>query len=332
MSARRVFRPLFIGAAASVLLGSAALCSAATISPLSLVPEDAATVGMVRFSILRASPLAEDLFSRTDHMTVDGDAARFMKEAGVDPKRDLDSVLLCFSPTPRASNSDVLVVFEGRFDVDRLVSAVENRGGVRKTTPQGVYFELPEKDGRDHDREGDRPGAVAFVDRHLVLAGPEKSVEAALSRLAAGGSRFAATPLGRSAEKIDKRAAAWVVADPSRAWSGRREDHGGGAPAGVLAAFRTVSLLSMSARLSGDALEFEAAGVAPDEDTRDLLEDTLRGLTAAWRIAVQDKRPDLVPVIRKFEVRHRDKEVSISGSIPGSLLRELADRSRSHST
>jgi hypothetical protein len=328
MNARRRL-PLFSVATGAICF-CAALASAAPASPLSLVPEDAATVGMVRFSALRESPLAEDLFARADHMTVDGNAARFMKEAGLDPKRDLDLVLFSFVPTEPASNSNVLVVFEGRFDVDRLAAAAEDHGAVRKETPQGAYFELRERCCEDrHEEKPERHGAVAFVNRHFALAGP---VEAGLARLAAGGSHFAATPLGRAAEKIDKSTAAWIVADPSRAALRHREDHGQGAAAGVLAAFRTVSLVSISARLSGDALEFQAAGVAPDQDTRDLLEDTLRGLTAAWRIAVEDKYPDLVPVIRKFEVRHRNNEVSISGSIPGSLLRELADRSRPHAT
>jgi hypothetical protein len=43
-------------------------------------------------------------------------------------------------------------------------------------------------------------------------------------------------------------------------------------------------------------------------------------------MAVQDKSPELVPVIRKFKVESDGDAVSISGSLPGTFLRSLESK------
>ena len=42
-------------------------------------------------------------------------------------------------------------------------------------------------------------------------------------------------------------------------------------------------------------------------ETRELLEDALKGLLATWRLTVQEKAPELIPMIRRFEV-DRDRQ------------------------
>jgi hypothetical protein len=41
-------------------------------------------------------------------------------------------------------------------------------------------------------------------------------------------------------------------------------------------------------------------------------------------MAVQEKQPDLVPVLRAFKVTQRNDSVTLSGTLPGPILRELA--------
>ena len=43
-----------------------------------------------------------------------------------------------------------------------------------------------------------------------------------------------------------------------------------------------------------------------------------------WRMAVQEKQPDLVPVLRAFKVTQGADSVTISGTLPGSVIREVA--------
>src|SRR5207253_5229827 len=75
-------------------------------------------------------------------------------------------------------------------------------------------------------------------------------------------------------------------------------------PASALAsALKSLSTVAIWATDTGDSLKLGGFGISRDAETLQLLEDTLRGLLAAMRLAVQDKSPELVPVLRKFEDR-----------------------------
>jgi hypothetical protein len=300
---------------------------------LSLVPADAATVAVVRLSDLRESPIAAKLFANADKMTVDGDAARFLEEAQLNPKKDVDTVVVASKP---GAGAPALALFEGRFDTERLAGAAVLRGAVKKTTPAGDYYLLPEK----HSGENERPAAVAFVSSSLVIAGSEATVAQALADRQAGGTSFASgSGLGRELKRVDRSSTVWALVDvngyPSFARQRARAQASGesnGEPAvAMMGAMKSVSIVAVQATTRGDGLEISASGVARDAETRQLLEDSLRGLMAMWRLAVEDKSPELVSVIRKFSVSSEGDAVSIHGTLSGSALRALSQKKR-HST
>lgn len=320
----------------STFLTAAAPAATRTEDVLSLVPADAASVAVVRFNELRSSPLAARLFSEADHVTVGGDAARFLAEARLSPKEDVDTAAFAATPRSGAAEASVLALFEGRFDPDRLSAAAETRGAVRKSTPAGAYYLLPEKkDSAEGDCE--RPGAVAFVSRHLVIAGTESAVAGALASAAAGGTSFAGgTGLGRELHRIDRGSSAWALIDLARHPFGRVEsgrtyadrENGGGPATALLGAMKSVSFFAFEATARGDALELSATGLSNDEETRQLLEDSIRGVLAMWRLAAQEKSPELVPVLRSFKVHSDSEGVTVAGTLPGSVLRTLTERAR----
>ena len=311
----------------------AASASRSTADLLSLIPPDAATVAVVRFSDLRESPLAAKLFASADRMATDGDAARFLEEAQLNPKKDVDVVVVAARPSGGTGNSPALALFEGRFDTERLSSAVAARGGLRKSSPGGDYYQLPEK----HTSTGERTAAVAFVSSNLVIAGTESAVVQALSDRQAGGTSFVSgAGLGRELKRVDPGASFWVLVDVNRypaAMRGRARTEsrgeGGHEPeAAMMGAMKSVSLVAVQASTRGDGLELTAAGVARDADSRQLLEDSLRGLMAMWRLAVEDKSPELVSVIRQFSVTSDADTVSIHGTLSGTAIRALMAKKR----
>src|SRR5512140_2499220 len=92
---------------------------------LSLIPNDAVTVGVVRLADMRTSPLSSMLFQQTDKVTTNGDAERFLTEAGLQPSKDVDVVVVATSPrTNLGAEANVLVAAEGRFNVDRITNAL----------------------------------------------------------------------------------------------------------------------------------------------------------------------------------------------------------------
>jgi hypothetical protein len=339
----------------AVLSSAAALVFASALAPpasarsgsddaLALVPSDAASVGVIHVGDLRSSPLAARVFSDTDKLTVDGDAAHFLSEARLNPKEDVDTVVAAGSPKG-AGGSDGwgLVLFEGRFDPAALSAAIAARGATLKSTPAGDYFLLPDKGRHASNHE---QGAIAFASAHLVVAGNESSVVAALARRRAGGTAFrAGAGLGRHLSRIDSGASAWALVDVTRLSMGQRSksDHASGtiddkefdvkAPSGhddaamsLVSSMKSVSLLALQATAKGDALKLSATGLVSDDETAGLMEDALRGVLAAWRLAAQEKSPDTVAVLRKFTVSRDKTTVSISGTLPGTAVRALAEK------
>ena len=300
-------------------------------------------MGVIHVADLRSSPLAARLFSDTDKLTVDGDAQHFLDEARLNPKEDVDTVVAAGSPKG-AGGSDGwgLVLFEGRFDPAALSAAIAARGAVLKSTPAGDYFLLPDKGANASRHE---QGAIAFASTHLVIAGSESAVVTALAQRSAGGTGFTSgAGLGRHLSRIDSGASAWALVDVTRLPMGERSKsfhasgtidgkefdvegtgHDDAAPT-LLSAMKSVQFLALQATAKGDALKLNATGLANDDETAGLMEDALRGVLAAWRLAAQEKSPDTVSVLRKFTVSRDKDTVSISGTLPGATVRALAEK------
>jgi hypothetical protein len=303
---------------------------AATEDLLSLVPAEAVSVGAVRLDELRSGIFLERLFEETSDAVSDGEARLFMDEAGLDPRRDVDALVVAMIPRGAGeSEVDVLVLFEGNFDRTRLSSAVARRGAQPRSAGGELYY-LIHDDNADPDCKTGRAGSVAFVSDRLVIAGTEPAVIRALDARAGGGTRFlGASNIGRDLREIDRTASAWVMIDvprSARAGRGIGERWSDGAAAPLQQAMRHVSTLGLWASERNGHLEVGGVALAADHETRALLEDLLRGVTAAWRMAAREENAEWLPVIRKFEIDRNGQRVRIRGRIPISMLRERDQR------
>ena len=303
---------------------------------LTLVPTDAASVGVIHVADLRTSPLAARLFSDTDHVCVAGDAQHFLDEARLNPKEDVDTVVAAGSPKGSGgSDGWGLVLFEGRFDPARLSAALVERGATKKSTPAGDYYLVPDRHA-DDSGHGGGPAGIAFASTHLVIAGSESAVVNALAQRSAGGTGFASgAGLGRHLSRIDSGASAWALVDVSRIPgkdSARRHTQvhahasGDDTVTALVSSMKSVQFLALQATAKGDALKLNATGLVSDDETAGLMEDALRGVLAAWRLAAQEKSPETVSVLRKFAVTRDGTTVSISGTLPGATVRALAEK------
>jgi hypothetical protein len=298
---------------------------------MSLIPNDSVSVGVVRLADMRSSPLSAALFAQTAHISNDDDAMAFLRDSGLQPTKDIDVVVFATSPrTNLGSDADFLIAADGRFNVDRLSSALVSRGAVKKASAHGTYFVMPQKSGESHR------GVVAFPDAHLALIGSEAAVLEALASRATGGTTFATTTgLGRDMARIDAHATAFVLVDVPRAQriTGAPKLGGGSQSQAIGAALKNVSTVAIWATDSGDSLKLSAIGLSSDSETLGLVEDTLRGALSAMRLAVQEQSPELVSVLRKFTVSRTDSSVSISGSVPAETFKTwVAKSQQSHSS
>lgn len=310
-------KKLFAAAAVALL----ALPALAKTDALSLIPNEAVTVGVVKLAELRNSPLGSELFRQTDEVSTNGDAEKFLADAGLKPSQDVDVIVVSTMPkSPLAHDADVLVAVDGRFNVDRLTAALTSRGAKRN----GSYFILPEgKNDTDTTR-----GAVAFPDAHLALVGSESAVANALKNRANGGTSFlTSSGLGRETSRIDPHATAWALVDVQRASrlaGGPHMPSKNPSAQAINSALKNVSTVAIWATDGGDALKLGAFGLSGDAETLQLLEDTVRGALSAMRLAVQDKSPDMVSVLRRFTVSRSNDSVTISGSVPAETFKKYA--------
>lgn len=314
--------PLFRTLVVLVALTALALPAMAKDEALSLVPANAVSVGMVKLADMRTSPLSSLLFEHTDKMSSDGEAERFLTEAGLSPTKDVDVLIVATAPrTNLGSEADVVVIAEGRFSAERLTNALLARGAVKKAN----YLLLPDD---NKGKDGDENGAVAFPSASLAVAGNERAVVAALAARANGGTGFRSRgALGQDLGRLDPNATAWALVDVTRA---ARLAKGGNITTGkgpsgeaLQAALRTVSTVGVWAKDKGNALDLGAFGLSSDAETLQLLEDTVRGGLAALRLAVKEKAPEMVTVLRSFDVSQKNDAVLIEGSIPAAQLREM---------
>jgi hypothetical protein len=316
-------RSIIRTATAFLAILALALPALAKDDALSLVPANAVTVGMVKLADMRTSPLSSLLFEHTDKMSTDGEAEKFLIEAGLSLTKDIDTLVVATAPrTALGSEAEVVVIAEGRFNAERLTAALISRGAIRKNG----YLTLPEK-AEDHE------GAVAFPTPSLAIAGSERAVAAALAARADGGTGFRTRGiLGAELARIDANATAWALVDVTRA---ARLTKGGTIHTGkgqsgeaLQAALKSVSTMAVWAKDTGSALELGAFGLSNDAETLELLEDTIRGGLSALRLAVKEKSPEMVTVLRKFDVSRKNDSILIEGSIPAASLRELMAKKR----
>ena len=286
---------------------------------LSLIPNDAVTVGVVRIADMRSSPLSSALFQKTDEISTNGDAEQFLRDAGLQPTKDIDMVMVATSPRSTfGHNADVLIAAEGRFDVERLTNALVSRGATRSDG----YLLLP--------TDKDRNGAVAFPSSGLVVVGTADAVKEALTAYANGGTKFMTTSgLAQDLSRIDPNATAWAIVDVARARrlaDGPHISSQSKQGAMLQNALKTVTTVALWATDNGDAVKLGAFGLSRDPQTLQDVEDTLRGALSAMRLAIQDKQPDLVTVLRRFNVSRSDDSVTITGSVPAATVKQYMSR------
>ncbi|HNX51680.1 MAG TPA: hypothetical protein PKL08_16035, partial [Thermoanaerobaculaceae bacterium] len=187
---------------ALTLLASPALAAPPTTSDLlRYVPADAKVVMAVDAAVLRAHPLIQAWI--LDHEAgwtgIDSDLHRFLRDAGLDPLRDVD--LMVIATTARESDSHALALLGGRFDPTSLGAAIVARGGHAETVG-GVPFYLAKEDGE--------PGvALALLSAELLMAGDEAGVRTALTARVTGRTLVGTAV---AAGQIDLRAPFWLVA------------------------------------------------------------------------------------------------------------------------
>jgi len=307
---------------AAVVLAAATAWAAPPTVPelLQLVPSEARAVVAVDAAALRDEPLVQKwLLDHQDRWGgVDGEAARFLRDAGVDPAADVDA--LVFALLDNGEHEHPLVLFGGRFDAASLTAAVLARGAEAEELGGVTVYRLDPNAG----------GAQAVLMRitdDFIMVGDRDGLAASFGR-GAGPVHIVADEM--AAGHLELTAPFWMAADIPEGKSPQTPPPGLNAdsPEGrvilaVLAASSAVRRIAGWAGLD-EELELHGFATAASDEEAGLLRDTLRGGLAVMRLAAQEHRPELVDVLRGVSVEADGAVVSVAATIPVSLLQELA--------
>jgi hypothetical protein len=234
-------------------------------------------------------------------------------KTGIDPARDVDHVLAA-GGAPGEGGGVALV--QGRFDPTRIARAIESRKqGVTWKQHLGVTVYLFQEGSKS-------PGALAFLDDHLILLGAQRSVESVVAR------RLQAGPTGSSATirglvgRVRPGATFWVVGDETAlaALQGAAARSG---PSLALPALRSLVVtgdLDPEVRVSivGDAVD--AAGAKN-------VADVVRGLVGLVSLQASQK-PALAQLASDVAIATEENQVKIEARIPYTVLDALAPKGR----
>jgi hypothetical protein len=168
------------------------------------LPDDSGGVFVFNIKQIVASPLYTKNFQKqVDELLKKDEVQTILKDAGLDPHKDIDRIILTIVPSTGNGLSGPFVVCEGRFDLTKLQAATEaagkKYGGVK-----------PVEMGKTKVYELAIPGSASFlalVDKNTVIFAESKDyIAEALEK--AGGKRkteFKSKGLADLVEKMDPK-------------------------------------------------------------------------------------------------------------------------------
>lgn len=310
-----------------VLLLTALAAPAALAAPptaaelLRLVPDGAQAVVAVDSAALRAHPLVQTwLLRQHAWAATDNDLERFLRDAGLDPVRDVDVIVV--AAVNAGDKTTGVALFAGRYDPASLGAALVRRGARALAIAGTPGYQLP-----DSGCDGGRAVVLVQPSADLVVVGDQATVAQVLGEPHAVPSLVAAEI---AAGRLDTRAPFWMVANvPAKVHhqasevSGRVHGEASDAVRGVVLASGTVQRVMAQAHLD-DALRLSVAALADTPENAELLRDALKGALAVARLHAQDTAPDLVDVLRGVELNVDGTAVTGKGAISIALLEKLA--------
>jgi hypothetical protein len=290
-----------------------------------LLPADAQVVVAVDIAALRANPTVQEwlLEHQAPWSGVDDDGAAFLRDAGLDPMRDVDAMLV--GVAVRDGREEALALFGGRFDPTSMGAALIARGAT--VVPLGGATAYRHTNRSD---EGNEHSALILPLADMVMVGNNMAVTAAAGRKPAANALVTDEV---SAGRLDTAAHFWFIADVAahakRAAEMAEAAEGAREMGNVLLASRTVRKVTGQATL-GTALELRGFAQADTAENAELLRDAIKGALAAMRLHAQETAPDLVEVLRDVRVRFDGTDVSVSGAVPIALIEKYVKQAESH--
>jgi hypothetical protein len=322
---------VFLGVAIGILVVGAAVGAVATFTGLPVlaqlggtrqelqyVPADARLVAFanvrdlmdseLRQKLLELNPRREPIPDAPDGTNPDGSPrVDFLRDAGIDPERDVDAVVVAFLGPSGDENDRPLLLAKGRFDDDLIETVIRQRGG--QVEEYGGVRLLSH-------REDDRAVALAFVEPDLVAAGALDSVRRAIDVKAGSQPGIATNP---------QVMAMIGDVDDGNAWAVGRFDalrSAGPLPEQMASQLPAINWFAASGHVNG-GIDGLLRVEARDEAAAQNLRDVLQGFLALARLQAGPLE-QFRGLLESVTLGGQGTTVSMTFSVPASAIDALA--------
>jgi hypothetical protein len=193
-----------------------------------LLPDETLGVFVFNIKLIRESKAyATGLQKHADELLKKDEVQAILKEAGLDPTKDIDRAVLGIVPGRDGMGAPFIVV-EGRFDPDKLAAAAESLG---KKTGGAKKLEIGKIKAYEIQFGPPEPAVVAALNRNtLVLATSKEEIEQAAAK-AEGKSKtaFKVKELSKLLNQLDPKDAFSAVCAAEMPFGGSATSNAGGA-------------------------------------------------------------------------------------------------------
>lgn len=297
-------------------------------SRLALIPENAAFVLAVDFESLRRSDLY-DKYGKEKEDALEADHAPFrelIEETGLDPRKDVDTLILGTSPSVGKTPLAAAGVVTGRFDTERIGAALKKEGAkIVKASGHAIY--LPIKPGESDVAGKDTcPGfAITILGPHAVAFGTQASVTQLLDVNDHGGKGFLDGAGNRELISGLDTQAQIVGIVRSHDFSDKVQSALGqdGLPP-ALRTLKSVETVTFSLNLS-DAVDVAARATCGKPEDAMLVHDAIKGMLAMAKLASQEDNRDLAGAIDLAQIQNDGNAVTFSIKVPADVIEKWHD-------
>jgi hypothetical protein len=237
----------------------------------------------------------------------DEDLRKLVSEAGIDIRRDVESILI--GTAGDSENSRSLIIARGQFHPEQFIAAASARGasvatwhGVQVATLKGAKNE----------------GAVAFVDSEVALVGDAETVRAAIDR--SGASPNLSPELQARMRELSATYDAWFLSNgpPGDFFAGKLTDEnlGDAVHSNLLAA---VVEASGGLKFEPDGVRFAGTAVARSAKDASALRDVVKFVAGL----VQVDKASKTTLAQSLEATAEGNVVRLSLSMPEAVVEQL---------
>jgi hypothetical protein len=261
-----------------------------------LVPPDTAVLVGAKLDKLRETPLYRKHFSQVPLPGLDN----FVKETGLDPRKDLSEVLFASN----GAQSGVLMV-RGKFATSELESKLEKQGSPRMRYKERSLF-------------GDDRNSMFFLNSSTALAGSTPVLKNIVDRRSGAG--IPAT-LQTQVDAIPAGSQFWAVLSGSAIRLPFASDSNLGNINNIIQSIQ-------NGRFSADlrnGLEFQASGSCTTDASAKQINETLRGLIGFGRLSTPENQPDLLRVYDGISVKQDGRIVNVAAKVPQDVVDKFID-------